>query len=361
MKREEIFRNNQLSLSEKGLYSIFCNNKNTVLTMADLIRVSLETPEKIRDILKALVNYGLIKKENNCFRINDLQKKKKQPIRNLITRDELEDMYNLQRLSTFEIAARLNHNAESVRRLMDKYGIKRRTDSRGSIEYFKKKSTVKEEFFLKKTPELHYTIGLFLSDGYIGKAKEIKNRDGTTKKVGNDKIGIELIDKDVIEWIANVIEYKNKIYVRKRSQSLKTTYTIQFTNNTALSVLREYGMVECKSNILVVEEHLDRHLIRGIFEGDGSISKSKDGRFIVTFYSGSKEFITTLRNTIEKAVGGTTQISIKENTNGNKSYSFAICKQEKVKEFGEFIYGGDVFGMERKKKMFKELGSNFNK
>lgn len=278
-------------------------------------------------------------------------------MKNLISRDELEDMYNLKMLSTFEIATRLNHNPESVRRLMEKYGIKRRTDSKGSKEFFKRNDrNVNEEFFIKKTPDLQYIIGLLLTDGYIGKARTVQNPDGTIKKVGNDKIGIELTDKDVIEWLAQKIEYKNKIYERKRADHLKTTYTIQFANNNVLKVLNEYGMVECKSNILMVEDHLDRHMIRGIFEGDGSITKDSAGRYVVTFGSGSKNFIISLKDTIEKAIGGTTKLGCKKNAKGNVYYYFSICRQDNVKKFGEFIYKGNVFGMQRKKKMFQELG-----
>ena len=103
--------------------------------------------------------------------------------------------------------------------------------------------------------------------------------------------------------------------------------------------------------ILYWWNHLNKallhHFIRGVFEGDGCITKSRTSKHkCVSISSASYNFIIELQSILEKN-------HIHTNIYKNKEiYSIKTCKKETILKFKEFIYKNCEMYLKRKKEKF---------
>ena len=116
------------------------------------------------------------------------------------------------------------------------------------------------------TEEKAYWLGFLYADGSVG-SKE-------------DKIELGLAEKDLkhIEKFKTFMNINNKISYREKTKS----YRMSFRSAKCKQDLIDKGCIPKKSLILdfpnenQVPKELQRHFIRGYFDGDGSISTPKN-------------------------------------------------------------------------------------
>ena len=119
-----------------------------------------------------------------------------------------------------------------------------------------------------------YFLGLLLTDGYI---------------IGKDKVGIDLIDKDCIEFLSNSIGKDYKNYLQKNNNMI---YRLILNDKELVENLKRFGVVERKTytitppKLLKEEEKYIPYIIRGIIDGDGCVSQ--------TSYGGAQFYIVTM-------------------------------------------------------------------
>lgn len=149
------------------------------------------------------------------------------------------------------------------------------------------------------TEEDAYWLGFILADGYISKN-------------GNFEISLKLTDYKHLLKFAKYCKLP-KTYVKKKlinnihSGKIKKTYyscKIAFRVGSLKKNFSTLGIVPRKSLILEypnnIPNHLHRHLIRGYFDGDGSIyirnrkSKHKTKKEIGISIAGTHSFLTAL-------------------------------------------------------------------
>jgi len=126
-------------------------------------------------------------------------------------------------------------------------------------------TNVNNNFFETWSPELAYIIGLFIADGHISDYENCGKKNVTFSN--------NIIDVDMIEKIANVTGYKNKILKFKSGMC-----RVRFSGNFVWEFFKNLGFdnhktttAQIPAQLLNVSE-LHPHLIRGIFDGDGSVS-----------------------------------------------------------------------------------------
>lgn len=210
-----------------------------------------------------------------------------------------------------------------------------------------------KNFFFKESPELFYILGLWASDGCVYK----------------NSMQIAMTDKDIIEWVAETIEYTGKIkeiknyggFDSKTDKLTSISHFIRINSKEVREVFESYGITAKKSLTIKfpkIPDEMIPHFIRGVFDGDGGIYVTKrkiNGRYYdrtkVHFTSGSIPFLTSLKGHIEKQIGNNVQI-----TKGTRCFIYAFEAKKDVKAFGEWIYADGHFGGERKRSKFAELG-----
>ncbi|NOU99487.1 hypothetical protein GC097_05530 [Paenibacillus sp. LMG 31457] len=117
-----------------------------------------------------------------------------------------------------------------------------------------------------------YVYGVMATDGNIRCQPE----------KGYASMRLRLTDLDIIEKIAGLIQYKNKImYVVPNNPKHNPHYTIDATSQCLVNDLGALGCMPGKTGRIyypLVRPELERHLIRGIIDGDGSWITSENKR-----------------------------------------------------------------------------------
>lgn len=161
-----------------------------------------------------------------------------------------------------------------------------------------------EDFFDKWSPQMAYVLGHFCADGCMF----INPR-------GSKYISFYSVDNDLIVKIKRLLNSKNKIGIRKRSNAnWKKLFSLQIGSRKIYSDLLKLGLSSAKANRLslpnVPGEYLS-HFVRGYFDGDGCIScgyyKRKDRSrknflLMVRFASGSKDFLDNLSRALSLTI-----------------------------------------------------------
>jgi intein/homing endonuclease len=131
-----------------------------------------------------------------------------------------------------------------------------------------------------------------------------------------------------------------------------------------VEILNTYGITERKSLTFSSKNVPQKYLcdfIRGVFDGDGSLSVSRrkdNGARTQKFgiVSASEEFAKELHFIFSEVVGVSVNKIVRDKR-GNGIYNICVGKRGDVIRLGEWMYGKDFskFGLKRKKDKFNIL------
>lgn len=253
----------------------------------------------------------------------------------VVNKDDLSGLYSREEMSVRQIAARYSISAAGVSKLLKTYGIPARKEKAKGIDI---------SFFETMTPDLAYYLGLMATDGVV-------KTDGV--------IGLKLIDRDVIDWVAATIGYQNTMSA-EMTQAGNVAYGLYFRSVRVQKILAGYGITKQKTHTLTFPENIPDeylcHYIRGVFDGDGSIFPITGKRsWTVSLTCASLPFLTRYKGLIEGLVGGDRKV---HKNSKRQAYHYSFTDRRAVLKFAEWIYPPGSFGMERKRAKFRELGAN---
>lgn len=160
-----------------------------------------------------------------------------------------------------------------------------------------RRNKVNHYFFQKGIVDEYtaYVFGLWLTDGHVSlfrNGKALKELNVLTNKHGQEIIcsyiaTLKLTDHDIIEKIAAIIDFKNKIIISKnvttKGQATKMLYI------TSPYIYHDLVSLGCglnktyTANYPLIPDALDKHFIRGVLDGDGSCYISKDNQLRIKF------------------------------------------------------------------------------
>ena len=247
------------------------------------------------------------------------------------------DEYNIvkmykQGLTANEIAKLYGYKTRnSILQKLDKFNIERRDwnkiQSENKTYYNFSMDIIDDEYKA-------YFLGLILTDGYVNDSRGY--------------IGIDLVDKDVIEFLCG---YLNVSYKTIKSE-YRDKYRIILYGKKLLDEMKRLGVTARKTfslqgpNLYKSEIKYLPYIIRGIIDGDGWIRK--DGReFFIS--SASHDFIKWCAKALIYL--GFEEIEYKFITNEfNGIYIIRTAKKYNLEILKNKIYD-KPFGMERKYKL----------
>jgi len=185
------------------------------------------------------------------------------------------------------ISKQLNIAKPTVLKYLNEKGMvdKKRT----SRKYF-----FNEDFFENIDTEVKaYFLGLLFADGYNNEEES--------------KVSLGLIDKDkhILQRFQKEIGHNGELYFKERSlknPNWQDINTLSLNSKKLSSDLAKLGCTQKKTFIIKypeLREDLNRHFIRGYFDGDGWSDFDKKGvlRFEMV---GTKEFLTTVQEILIK-------------------------------------------------------------
>ncbi|WP_291576490.1 terminase gpP N-terminus-related DNA-binding protein [Clostridium sp. UBA4548] len=184
-----------------------------------------------------------------------------------------------------------------------------------------------------------YFLGWIMADGNIS----VYNKQYSLK------IHIALKDKEIINKFLKAINSTNKTKVKEGAHS---SYYVSLTSIHMCKMLISHGVLPQKSGKEIypggIPEHLNKHFIRGVFDGDGitDIVGKRSG------FVGSKNMLTSILQKLNKS-----EIKIIQNKKSNNIYYFLGGKKFSKYLF-EFLYKDSTIWLERKKERLRKICSD---
>lgn len=259
---------------------------------------------------------------------------------------EVEKLYKTGNYNFKEISKIYNVNPSTIERYLGKIGYKAKTQSE-----LQRKYPIVEDFFdIIDTEEKAYILGLLYADGYNNTSK-------------NDVcISLKEEDVEILNKITEIIQPTKPLFyidMSPENRGMKNSmnqYRLTINNKHISQKLVELGCGKAKTSVLKfptkqqVPEHLQRHFIRGYFDGDGSISK---GKFPKIDIISTPEFLYD----IQEIMSNVLYIN-KTKLNWSRKYieSNICCLQIsgrlKCIKFMEWMYKDATIYLKRKKDVF---------
>lgn len=221
----------------------------------------------------------------------------------------------------------------------------RKVIAQGGVEIRKRGNvsrTINEDFFEKIDSEKKaYYLGLIITDGYILHQPSNRKRS----KI----LGIELKESDryILEDLSKTFSKSKKISYKPK----KNTCILTITSNKICEDLAKYGVCPRKTHTVgypnLNDESLNRHMMRGIFDGDGTVFVS-NGNIKFGLY-GNKEIVYRFRDILEKELNVnkvkiTDKVTVQQLTYSSK---------KDVLNFYRYIYKDANYYIKRKKELFE--------
>jgi len=137
-----------------------------------------------------------------------------------------------------------------------------------AISKAKKKTTCNEQFFETIDREAKaYYLGLFYADGH------------NNQKKGQIVINLKEEDRTLLERLKREIDYTGNVGTWIKKPPRQNQAVLAIVSRKLSDDIAKQGCPQQKTELLDYPYHIDkslqRHFLRGFFDGDGSISRSK--------------------------------------------------------------------------------------
>lgn len=248
---------------------------------------------------------------------------------------EVIDLYKLG-LSYAKIAEQFNVSSGYVASVIKKAGIARnRAGSRGMY-------LVHSFFDNIDTEEKAYMLGLLLADGCI--KDRVKNEGGNLQPC----ICIELHKDDsyLLTKFLELVNCNNKLTKHKNCMVLR------FHSEHMANRLSKFGIVPRKTGheridwIYDIPDNLQRHVIRGLFDGDGWIGTTiKRGNYIPNIgLTSSLDCVNTVSDFLSKKLG----INRVKPVTHIGCYVITYDGKDSCAKIANYLYSGSNIHLDRK-------------
>ena len=223
-----------------------------------------------------------------------------------------------------------------------------------------KNSLFKEDYFsVIDTEAKSYYLGLIYSDGYVR-----KHHNGYF--LG---ISLKVSDIEIVERLAKELCCNNSIAIRNRETNFGHGSMCEFETCNSKKLfddLARFDIIPDKSHKSMsfknieemIPQHLIRHFLRGLIDGDGSIGYANGQQKYICFYQNSIECCHNFDFLLKKIMNDQT---LHENiiVNQNGVYNLRYRRVNDIKKITDFLYRDATFYLKRKydiaREYFEEL------
>lgn len=237
-----------------------------------------------------------------------------------------------------DIANTLNVSKRSVPRVLSERGLNTNTKNR---------YLVNDWFFDEiDCEEKAYILGLLYSDGYVGDSHF-------------NNISISMIDYDIINFVQSKLIKKGDL-IRKidggySEISVSDMYVLNFSSIKMATKLRDrYGFTQDKSYTLEsifknVDDKYKHHVLRGYFDGDGSVylrkNKQKSPSSFISI-SGTVDVVNEIKDFCNHSG------IINQHTPSKEVWYYKLYSYADVKSFYQMLYKDATVWLHRKREKF---------
>jgi intein/homing endonuclease len=269
------------------------------------------------------------------------------------TTDKFKKDY-LDGMTVIDIGRKYGCNQVTVSKYLKKLGI---TISPVPPKIFKYGCDV--DYFKEiNTESKAYWLGFILAEGWLSESIDRRS----SQSVRSYRMGIELSVTDIAHLAAfkSAVKSEAKISQRSRPGKYNTIKLccIRIGDATFCLNLAKYTGIGSKSNTIKMPElsvELKRHLVRGFFDGEGSVYIQKTGRQkTVSITSNAKHFLEEIAMLLDFPV------KIYQYKNKN-CFKLSVSRQEYLLKFYNYLYADASIYLPRKRLKFDELSRSIEK
>ena len=260
---------------------------------------------------------------------------------------ELFAKYETDKYTGADLAEYYNISSVAVNALLRRHGYKSKSQSE-----LQRKYNIDETFFdVIDTEEKAYFLGFLYADGYNNTDRNSVN------------LSLAESDKDILIRLNNLLQPEKPLqYVNMSSyrnikgfEKSKNQYRLVIANKHISQKLIELGCGKAKTHNLIfpndnqVPINLQRHFIRGYFDGDGCVSNR------VFSMVGTECFLTDVQNIMIKELGlSKTKFYKRHKSRDNNITSIIYCGSGNLKKIMDWFYEDASIYLERKYLKFKK-------
>ena len=254
---------------------------------------------------------------------------------------------------TYQTAEECECSQTFVRNTLKRHYIPRRTTQSYTVKYIPN-----EKFFdTIDTEEKAYTLGFFYADGnnYV---------KGTHSYEVSMKLQIE--DKPVLERMRNLFSPQTELKLIDNGghETWKEGYLLKINSKVLSEQLTKLGCPPAKSLILtwpkwLTDAELQRHFIRGYFDGDGSLYTKKpshtghiDWGWQIT---STNMFCQSVKNIIEQATGVHCSQSLSQPKTNDITTTLSVGGNLQVRKVLGWLYQDATIYLPRKYEKYQEM------
>ena len=208
-----------------------------------------------------------------------------------------------------------------------------------------RKFKVNEKFFDNIDNEIKaYWLGFLYADGSLNE--------------NQFQICLKIDDKSHLEKFKDAIQSDNSVKeITKKNHKKHIAALFRLSSKYFCNSLIENGCVKNKTFIVKfpnIASNLERHFIRGVFDGDGTIGimNKKYGYKKWTIYSASKEFCNKISSILNAAQIKTKFYTRKYKDGRLPGYNAEVHRKDEFKKLYEYLYKDASIFLERKRERF---------
>jgi hypothetical protein len=259
-------------------------------------------------------------------------------------KSELFTKYETGKYTGADLSKYYNISSVAVNALLRRHGYKAKPQSE-----LQRKYNIDETFFdVIDTEEKAYFLGFLYADGYNNTDRNSVN------------LSLKESDKDILIRLNNLIQPDKPLqYVefKKETRGYKNSsnqYRLAIANKHISERLTELGCCKNKTHIITfpseeqVPKHLQRHFIRGYFDGDGCVSNR------VFSMVGTELFLITVQEIMIDKLGLTkTKLDKRHKKRENNITSIRYCGSSNLRKIMDWFYTDATIYLDRKYEKFK--------
>lgn len=214
----------------------------------------------------------------------------------------------------------------------------------------KRKSVLNEYVFENiDSEEKAYWLGFLIADGGTCYTTDYYKKCNRPNRL---YINLSLKDVNMLDKFKIFLNTNTKIrfYIPEQTYSNNEMCQLIINSINICSSLNKYGIYPNKTGheiIPTISIDLMRHLIRGYFDGDGTVYIHKN-KYICVGFSGNEKFLLDLKQLLKsyKIIKNDNKVS--KEMYDKQCYSFRFSNKEDVSNFFHYIYDNSNIYMERK-------------
>lgn len=255
-------------------------------------------------------------------------------------------------MSLRNLQSKYNVTRQSISEYLTKKGIK--TTTGNHYRYYYHNFDFFEDI---DNEEKAYWLGFMYADGYIVNCRSNGYRE---RSFG---ITLSIKDKEHLLKFRQAIEATNPINIYQRKNTSTTFVRLLLKSEKTVLDLIDKGCLPQKTKILKfphdkVPKKLIRHFIRGYFDGDGSISLSKDTRTGKLTYHINIVGTENIVDNFIKEIGFGYKIKEKRS---ERTYYYSYDAKKYFYNLYYYLYENSSVYLERKKEKFDIFKTNMSK